>query len=228
MDVVRVSATSDLFDRLAQFKRDTRWKFRGQADSDWPLAPKAARSAYVHYDDKKSFRQWERGAIQHLELGKLSIWERLAVAQHHGMATRLLDWSHNPLVACFFAANELPEKDAAVYALRVKRRTIDEQISPFDMTGVIKYYQPNVSSQRMANQLGHFTAHCPPDLALSETNTRVRFGADCPARRNEAGPHLRPQLLWRELHDHLPGCSGPFASSALVDGEQFVLERGDA
>jgi hypothetical protein len=77
--------------------------FRGQPGTGLPLLPKALRKEFktpFPLEALKSFRR-ECWGCGYRATGDL---EDLAVAQHYGLATNLLDWTTNPLVAPFFVS----------------------------------------------------------------------------------------------------------------------------
>src|ERR1019366_6498124 len=92
------------------------WLFRGQSDVSWKIIPKCARSPYSSRDYKLMFDFWNQRAIDVTECPQSDNWHLLAQAQHHGFATRLLDWSSNPLVAAIFACSENPVVGGALFA----------------------------------------------------------------------------------------------------------------
>ncbi len=153
---------------LERFRKASLFKFRGQSDQSWELTPKAGRQEFNKVKDTIIFEHWKRRAPHYLERENYNEWELLSIAQHTGLPTRLLDWTHNPLVAFFFAASENYEKDGAVYIYKSNHRVLHEKFGPFEITTPIAFFQPNASSNRIANQFGYFTIHLDPTNALND------------------------------------------------------------
>src|SRR5690606_12075632 len=77
--------------------------FRGDVDAAQPLVPHIGRTDCDLEREVRLFRDWKRQAVQFLDMPE-DDWDGLTIARHYGLATRLLDWTVNPLVAAFFAA----------------------------------------------------------------------------------------------------------------------------
>lgn len=102
------------------------WAFRGQKNADWPLVSSLSRHLFSflpeetlwHAREARSIRVFRRKAHNYLsDPHALEDDLRcLAMIQHHGGATRLIDFTKSPFVAAFFALEKAVD-DVAIYAL---------------------------------------------------------------------------------------------------------------
>lgn len=149
--------------------------FRGVRDAAFMLLPKVGRPesrlrGNLQGTEIELLRLFKQRAVPYLRAIPRDDWEWLAVAQHHGLATRLLDWTRNPLVAAYFAVEDDLEIDCAVYVYRNKYYLgTDNYPDPFEYPRVGKFVPPHVS-ERIIAQAGLFTIHPNPAEPFANEN----------------------------------------------------------
>jgi hypothetical protein len=137
--------------------------FRGQ-NCNKPLLPKIARADPTNDTaaiEKEMLAELRRRGTLTIGREMSNDWDLMVYAQHYGMATRLLDWTSNPLAALWFACSDGDtDSSGYVYLFEViEELLLDEDVkSPFDI-GRTRVFRPNLNNSRIVAQSGWFTAH---------------------------------------------------------------------
>jgi hypothetical protein len=139
--------------------------YRGQP-IDKTLLPKIARYNVpdVERIEREMLEDFQRRSLHLIDSQPGSKWDWLALAQHHGMATRLLDWSENPLIALWFSmstASDVWTEYSVVWGFNVPPKDIinaDESMNPFEVSAT-RVFKPNHIVKRISAQFGWFTIH---------------------------------------------------------------------
>lgn len=191
---------------------DTRGSiFRGQSYDGYQLRPSIQRfSAKDHeilHTEKNLFNSFKKQALPYLAVKPDNDWDWLAIAQHHGLPTRLLDWTSNPLAALWFVvskasmANQADDRNGVVWCYEVgQNAALDERekedLSPFNIEKIRVFIPPHVNP-RITAQQGLFTVHPLKGSEASEPlerQNRSRLSLIKVLIHNDYKPILRQQL----------------------------------
>lgn len=173
-----------------------KWMYRGLEKYDYPLIPGIGRllNHKSFLNNKAKLLKFEQSAFDEFrissysELRETDKFVLLAVAQHHGLKTRLLDWTFSPLVALFFAVEneEKYNKDGALAVLQshFPFNNFGEAKSPFDdkLEDYHFVFTPALSPRIRAQQ-GIFQLFKDPTTAFEEAPYLVKYKIPANAKK---------------------------------------------
>ena len=175
--------------------------FRGMTSADHTLESSLLRLAGARADVRRlelallrNFRKYAHGEVT----GTDSIWDWLAIGQHRGLPTRLLDWTYSPLVALHFATDDpgMFDQDGIVWCVnfvqanerlpRELRRLLQregsdtftvemlagfaalEEFDALKRDPFVVFLEPPAVDRRILNQLALFSLMSSPTARLDD------------------------------------------------------------
>ena len=217
-NTLRVASWSELLDVL----HDNSWNdrinrhrshnmFRGQSRAEYELSSGLSRNGGAQIKLEKhllrNFLKYARSHLDRTEDQPKNFWHWIALAQHHGLPTRLLDWTYSPLISAHFACANLEhiDHDGAIWMVDyhrahdhlediLQRRLREEGAHVFTdemLSSVVKSLE-DVSDPSRKEQILFFE---PPSLSYRIVNQFACFSVqigDC-----------KPMTNWLDANDDI-------------------------
>ncbi len=171
METIKIKTFEELLETLERQKTGQTFVYRGVSNIEYQLVTSLGRCESsmgkpIDQLETRLTKLFKESSIPYLEHKPNNELEWLAIAQHYGLPTRLLDWTYNPLIAIYFAISSTPVTDGAVYKLSgCSTIQVPDETDPYALDKVYKYRPPYISA-RIQNQAGLFTVHHQPDVAF--------------------------------------------------------------
>jgi FRG domain len=181
MEIVQINSFLEIIQKFTNEYNCGHFVFRGVCDRlHHKLIPSVGRintnmlcGDSISDYETETLKRFKLRANAEVDSQPNNDWEWLALAQHHGLPTRLLDWTTSPLIALYFATK--PETDfqgllkplcdngGAIYAMHTCKY-LDTEIcapSPFNYYKHGIFY-PRHITKRISGQFGLFSIQPDP------------------------------------------------------------------
>ncbi len=182
---------------LTRYRSD--FAFRGLSDASYELKSSFLRNSgsrpELEYHLLRNFRKYSISKDAQLSS---SFWRSLVLAQHHGLPSRLLDWTYSPFVAMHFATantekfdidgviwkvdfvranklvseplnSQLSEEKCNAFTVEMLEESI-HSLSDLDKldNGQVLFFEPPSLDQRIVNQFAFFSVMSEPTAIMDD------------------------------------------------------------
>ena len=152
-----------------------KYVFRGQGNASWDLVTSFDRTygSLSNSDRRKAEKELidafctnsDRHVKSHYKFSGMTMFEKMSLAQHYGVPTRLLDWSYSPFISAYFAyaySNDYSKANSiAIWGL-------DKGHDIWNDKGVSIEESIGLDNDHQKRQLGCFTMLRSPAKSINE------------------------------------------------------------